>query len=250
MSRKRKGSLTIQHRQGQVSDGRVVAITAFFAEGRRPFAAIKPPTGLSPEAFARWQARGLKFAQLELPKPAPKSIRRISRTTERSHRAKFWAIPPGSVIATHTSETWRALISTYEFEISRSDRKKNIEHVLWILPRFTDFDSMTVRITWNTIIHKIIETFGPEAKIGRSTVGSVLYDLRAWGLIGIVASGRSAAYAAKAGQKPQDDAPVYVLCRPFGRGLRIHEHPDAAEPNYPWEKPLCSPSMDSTIVES
>lgn len=67
---------------------------AFFTEGSRPFAAINPPAGLSPAAFARWQARGLKFAQLEFAKPAPKRIRHISRTTECSHRAKFWAIPP------------------------------------------------------------------------------------------------------------------------------------------------------------
>lgn len=92
--------------------------------------------------------------------------------------------------------------------------------VLWVLLRYTDFTSMTVRITWDTIAHK--------ARVSRATVGNILYDLRAWGIVGIVASGRSAEYAAKAGQEAQNEAPVYVLCRPVGFGLRPTDRPDTA----------------------
>ncbi len=53
-----------------------------------------------------------------------------------------------------------------------------------------------------------------------------LWDLRAWGIVGIVASGRSAEYAAKAGQPATNEAPVYVICRPAGLGLRPQDTPD------------------------
>ncbi|PRB66835.1 hypothetical protein [Arthrobacter sp. MYb213] len=84
---------------------------------------------------------------------------------------------------------------------------------------------MTARITWNTIAEK--------ARVSRATVGNVLYDLRSWGIIGIVASGRSAEYAAKAGQPATNEAPVYVICRPTGLGLRPQDTPETINPVTP-----------------
>lgn len=199
-------------------DGRVAAIRARMPNGHKAFNKATATYELSPESASLWAARGEALASKHERRDAPTHIRRVSRAQETSARAVAWAIPQGSVKASHSAQTWRAALVLDELQCKRADRRRNTMAVLWVLLRHTDFTSMTVRITWDTIALK--------ANVGRSTVGNVLYDLRAWGLIGIVASGRSAEYAAKAGQDAQNEAPVYVVCRPVGSGLRDTDRPD------------------------
>ena len=202
-------------------NGRVAAIRAAQSRGRRPFVKMHPPAELGPKAAARWQARSVALEQRHGKWAEAKHITRVSRAQETSPRAISWAIPQGSVAANHTSEVWRSLLATDEFLAKRADRKSNTAHVLWAMLRCTDFRSMTCRITWATIGDKIVQRFGPAARIkSRATIGSILFDLRAWGLVGIVASGRSAECSAKAGQEARNEAPVYVMTRPIGKGLR------------------------------
>ena len=199
-------------------DGRVAAILARMPKGHKAFSKTTSAFELSPKGASLWEARGEALASKHAARTAPTHIRRVSRAQETSDRAVAWAIPAGSVKASHTAQAWRACLSMDELQCKRADRRTNTMRVLWVLLRYTDFTSMTVRITWDTIAHK--------ARVSRATVGNILYDLRAWGILGIVASGRSAEYAAKAGQEAQNEAPVYVLCRPAGLGLRPTDRPD------------------------
>ncbi|WP_333615316.1 hypothetical protein [Glutamicibacter sp.] len=180
----------------------------FTAKGKTQFNASK-------EAFAT------KHEQT----PTPVHIRRVSRAQETSDRAINWAIPTGSKKVDHTAQAWRATRTIDDLLAKRSDRIRNTLAVLWVLLRYTDHDTMTARITWNTMAEK--------ARVSRATVGNVLYDLRSWGIIGIVASGRSAEYAAKAGQPATNEAPVYVICRPIGLGLRPQDAQDTTTTHRP-----------------
>nr|WP_176705495.1 hypothetical protein [Arthrobacter sp.] len=187
-------------------------------KGHKAFNKTTATYELSTESASLWDARGEALASKHEHRAAPSHIRRVSRAQETSDRAVAWAIPQGSVKASHSSQTWRACIGLDELQSKRADRRMNTLRVLWVLLRYTDFTSMTVRITWDTIAQK--------AQVSRSTVGAILFDLRSWGLLGIVASGRSAEFAAKAGQEAKNEAPVYVVCRPVGIGLRPTDRTD------------------------
>lgn len=199
-------------------NGRVAAIRARMPKGHKAFNKTTATYELSPESASLWDARGEALASKHEHRAAPTHIRRVSRAQETSARAISWAIPQGSVKASHSAQTWRACLTLDELQSKRADRRTNTMRVLWVLLRYTDFTSMTVRITWDTIAQK--------AHVSRSTVGAILFDLRSWGLLGIVASGRSAEFAAKAGQEAKNEAPVYVVCRPVGIGLRPTDRTD------------------------
>lgn len=193
-------------------DGRVAAILAHTAKGHRPFVKADTPERFSAKGKSHFNAGKEAFATKHAYTPAPLHIKRVSRAQETSPRAIAWAIPTGSKKIDHTAQAWRATRSLDELLCRRADCKRNILAVLWVLLRYTDHESMTVRITWDTIASK--------ARVSRATVGNALKFLRTHGILGIVASGRSAQYAAKAGQPATNEAPVYVVCRPIGLGLR------------------------------
>uniref|UniRef100_UPI000AB30983 hypothetical protein n=1 Tax=Glutamicibacter sp. 0426 TaxID=1913445 RepID=UPI000AB30983 len=200
------------------ADGRVAAILAHTAKGHRPFVKAEPPQTFSAKGKSQFNAAKEALATKHAHTPAPLHIKRVSRAQETSPRAIAWAIPHGSKKIDHTAQAWRATRSLDELLCRRADCKRNILAVLWVLLRYTDHASMTVRITWDTIASK--------ARVSRATVGNALKFLRTHGILGIVASGRSAEYAAKAGQQAQNEAPVYVICRPIGLGLRPQDAED------------------------
>ncbi|MGP5026586.1 hypothetical protein ACTXI4_15565 [Glutamicibacter ardleyensis] len=206
-------------------NGRIAAIQKHVTKGHKPFHRADTPEGFTAKGKSQFNASKEAFATKHTQTPAPVRIRRVSRAQETSDRAIAWAIPTGSKKIDHTAQAWRATRSLDELLCRRKDCQRNILAVLWVLLRYTDHDSMTVRITWNTIADK--------ARVSRATVGNALKFLRTHGIIGIVASGRSAEYAAKAGQKAENEAPVYVICRPIGLGLRPQDAPDttATRPN-------------------
>ncbi|WP_141393640.1 hypothetical protein [Glutamicibacter sp. BW80] len=191
---------------------------AHTAKGHRPFIKAETPKGFTAKGKTQFNASKESLASKHVYTAAPVRIRRVSRAQETSDRAIAWAIPTGSKKIDHTAQAWRATRSLDELLCRRKDCQRNILAVLWVLLRYTDHDSMTVRITWNTIAEK--------ARVSRATVGNALKFLRTHGILGIVASGRSAEYAAKAGQKAENEAPVYVLCRPIGLGLRPQDAKD------------------------
>lgn len=200
------------------TDGRVAAILAHTAKGHRPFTKVETPQTFSAKGKTQFNAGKEALATKHARTPAPLHIKRVSRAQETSPRAIAWAIPNGSKKIDHTAQAWRATRSLDELLERRKDCKRNILAVLWVLLRYTDHDSMTVRITWDAIATK--------ARVSRATVGNALRFLRTHGILGIVASGRSAEYAAKAGQPATNEAPVYVICRPIGLGLRPQDAED------------------------
>ncbi|MCS3494567.1 hypothetical protein M2368_003599 [Arthrobacter sp. JUb119] len=200
------------------SDGRIAAILAHTAKGHRPFTKAETPQTFSAKGKTQFNAAKEALAAKHAHTPAPVHIKRVSRAQETSPRAIAWAIPQGSRKVDHTAQAWRAARSLDELLCRRADCQRNIMAVLWVLLRYTDHTTMTVRITWDTIATK--------ARVSRATVGNALKFLRTHGLLGIVASGRSATYAAKAGQPATNEAPVYVITRPIGLGLRPQDTPD------------------------
>lgn len=199
-------------------DGRVAAILAHTAQGHRPFTKAETPEGFTAKGKRQFNAAKESLATKHAHTPAPLHIKRVSRAQETSPRAIAWAIPSGSRKVDHTAQAWRAARSLDELLCRRKDCQRNIMAVLWVLLRYTDHNTMTVRITWDTIATK--------ARVSRATVGNALKFLRTHGILGIVASGRSATYAAKAGQPATNEAPVYVITRPIGLGLRQQDAPD------------------------
>lgn len=200
------------------TDGRIAAILAHTAQGHRPFTKAQTPQNFSVKGKTQFNAAKEALATKHAHTPAPVHIRRVSRAQETSDRAIAWAIPHGSKKIDHTAQAWRAARSLDELLCRRADCKRNILAVLWVLLRYTDHTTMTVRITWDTIASK--------ARVSRATVGNALKFLRTHGILGIVASGRSAQYAAKAGQPATNEAPVYVITRPIGLGLRPQDAED------------------------
>ena len=200
-------------------NGRVAAILAHTTKGHKAFIKADTPERFTAKGKTQFNAAKEAMATKHAQTAAPVRIKRVSRAQETSDTNVNWAIPFGSRKVDHTAQAWRAALSLDELLAKRADRKRNILAVLWVLLRYTDHESMTARITWNKIADK--------AGICRASVGNMLYDLRDWGIIGIVASGRSAEYAAKAGQPATNEAPVYVICRPVGLGLRPQDTPDA-----------------------
>ncbi len=200
------------------TDGRIAAILAHTAKGHRPFTKAETPEGFTAKGKSQFNAAKEALATKHAHTPSPLHIKRVSRAQETSPRAINWAIPTGSKKIDHTAQAWRATRSLDELLCRRADCKRNILAVLWVLLRYTDHNTMTVRITWDTIATK--------ARVSRATVGNALKFLRTHGILGIVASGRSAQYAAKAGQPATNEAPVYVICRPIGLGLRPQDTPD------------------------
>ncbi|PCC37271.1 hypothetical protein [Glutamicibacter sp. BW77] len=200
------------------TDGRIAAILAHTAKGHRPFTKAETPEGFTAKGKSQFNAAKEAMATKHAHTPAPLHIKRVSRAQETSDRAIAWAIPHGSKKIDHTAQAWRAARSLDELLCRRKDCQRNILAVLWVLLRYTDHDSMTARITWDTVATK--------ARVSRATVGNALRFLRTHGILGIVASGRSAEYAAKAGQQAQNEAPVYVICRPIGLGLRPQDAQD------------------------
>lgn len=200
------------------TDGRIAAILAHTAKGHRPFTKAETPEGFTAKGKTQFNAAKEAMATKHAHTAAPVHIRRVSRAQETTPRAINWAIPTGSKKIDHTAQAWRATRSLDELLARRADCKRNILAVLWVLLRYTDHTTMTVRITWNTIATK--------ARVSRATVGNALRFLRTHGILGIVASGRSAQYAAKAGQPATNEAPVYVITRPIGLGLRPQDAED------------------------
>lgn len=134
-------------------------------------------------------------------------FRRPSRDVETHDRVVERAIPEGMQRPDHTAEVAHALRTHPEFDVIRADRKQALLRCVEALTSVADFGSMTTRPSWA----KLASMLG----VARRTVARYLHQLRSMGLLGVVASGRSAAYAAKGldGQRVNETA-VYVLCVP------------------------------------
>lgn len=142
--------------------------------------------------------------------PQVKRVRRFRRSNRGRETSEYFverAIPEGMQLPEHTDEVLEALRSHPDFDVIRADRKKALVRCVEALISVADFATMTTRPTWA----KLTEMLG----VARRTVARYLQQLRTMGLLGVVASGRSAKYATKGpdGQR-KNEAAVYVLSVP------------------------------------
>lgn len=133
--------------------------------------------------------------------------RRPNRAWETAPDIVRAAIPEGSARAGHSSQVIRALEETAEYARMTVRRRRSIRAVLDALIQVADYDTMTTRPTWDWL--------QAETDLSRSTVALHLATLHRYGLLGTVATGRQAQYAAPGPDgKRINEAAVYVLCYP------------------------------------
>lgn len=138
--------------------------------------------------------------------PAPHH-RRVSRLRETDRNVVLKAVPSGSVRAAHGTHVQHALLAHPEYARCYAARRRTLQTVLTVLIARADYQSMTTRPGWDHLCQ--------ETGKSRRTIARALATLRSWGLIGVVASGRTAAYASlNEDGKRTNEAAVYVLCAP------------------------------------
>ncbi|MGP5220402.1 hypothetical protein [Arthrobacter rhombi] len=138
--------------------------------------------------------------------PAPHH-RRVSRLRETNRDVVLRAVPDGSVRAAHGTHVQKALTEHLEYPRHYASRQRTLRTVLAALIARADYETMTTRPGWAYLTEQTGKS--------RRTIARALTTLRTWGLIGIVASGRTAAYASLNEQGERtNEAAVYVLCTP------------------------------------
>lgn len=157
-------------------------------------------------------------------KACPPRLRRVSRLRETDDRSVYPAIPAGSTRASHGKYVQRALVEHPEYQRCYAPRRRKLRMVLQLLIARADYDTMTTRPTWAYLCE--------ESGISRRTVARALLTLRTWGLLGVVASGRTAEFASldENGER-RNEAAVYVLCTPHQMRLVRDSSSDASVEN-------------------
>ncbi len=120
--------------------------------------------------------------------------------------AIFRAVPHGSVRAASQRAFLDAVQAAPALAALRADSRATVLAVAREMAWCASWETMTTRPTWERLA----------ARTGRSraTVGRVLIRLRDAGLVGIVATGRSAGFAPNPADRDKAEAAVYVLCVP------------------------------------
>lgn len=117
------------------------------------------------------------------------------------------AIPAGSVRAAHGRQVLHALDQDPTYARMNRQRRRALRAILSALIVHADYETMTSRPTWPVL--------GEAAHCARSSVHRHLTTLKTMGLVGTVAGGRTAAYAAAGDDGERiNEAAVYVLCVP------------------------------------
>lgn len=133
--------------------------------------------------------------------------RRVNRDNETNREVVYAAVPKGSVRAAHGDQVRAKLAAHADYNRCYSNRRTTISAVLDVLIGCMDFQSMTSRPGW--------ELIAETAQVHRATVHRSIDALKAWGFLGVVASGRLAAHAAADENGVfMNEAAVYVLCIP------------------------------------
>lgn len=129
---------------------------------------------------------------------------RVPRSEERKTKVIARAIPQGSWRAKNRAQWWTAIRNAPEFALMRQDSQRTLKRLANLILWRTETNTMTSMPTWKLLANM--------AGITKATVARHLANLRAWGLLGVVATGRKG--KSVDGEKPQNDAAIYVLCVP------------------------------------
>lgn len=202
---------------GRPRTGRVARIRAHLTVTftGADFTLHKAPAGFNAEQQRQWNIKRQALAHKHARRQAPAHIREASPAAERTEASVAWAIPAGCVKITHPAEALRALEETPEYQQRFKPARARIKQTLLILLDAANPDSMTT--------HPGLAQIATRISRSKRSAQHYINALESYGLIGRVASGRSAKYVAMATNKPQDDTPnqaaCFVLCRPRGRGM-------------------------------
>ncbi|MDQ4504462.1 winged helix-turn-helix domain-containing protein, partial [Sinomonas sp. ASV322] len=110
--------------------------------------------------------------------------------------------------AAHGHQTIAALRARPEWARCTAGRRTRLLACLQAVIDRADYETMTSRPTWAALAERV--------GVSRASVARYLRTLREWGLLGIVASGRTAPYASlpEDGSERTNEAAVYVVCAP------------------------------------
>lgn len=141
------------------------------------------------------------------PTTLTRRTRRVSRHKETHRDVVLRSVPQGAVRAAHGNHVMRALLEHPEYARRYASAQRTLHNVLRTLIQRADYETMTTRPGWDYLAEV--------ASVSRRTIARALKIFQDWGLLGIVASGRSAQYATKGpdGERT-NEAAVYVLCTP------------------------------------
>ncbi|MDO8107138.1 hypothetical protein Q6348_08005 [Isoptericola sp. b441] len=131
---------------------------------------------------------------------------RVSRRHEARQSVVARAIPEGSSRAPSQRAFLEAVAACGALDELRADGRATVLEVARHLAWWADWDTITSRPTWAVLCERTGRS--------RATVARALARLRAVGLVGVVATGRSAAYQPAARDAGVAEAAVYVLCVP------------------------------------
>jgi len=131
--------------------------------------------------------------------------RRVRKAKERSNRAVWSVIPAGHRPARHIVRWLRSIEELAEFQLARKDLKANIWRFANAVAQCPGFDpaSMTIMPIWQ----RLQERFGFPAK----SISNYFRRLRDWGVLAVVATGRTAEFTPKSSGRTENEAAIYVL---------------------------------------
>lgn len=132
-----------------------------------------------------------------------KRPRHATPTWEESTLAKATTIPEG-YHSTLMANDWLNTVSK-ELKPARADHAHNIHQICQALTQYLDHEKGIIRATWATLC--------ATAGVSRATLARALHLLKERNLLGVIASGRSAAKTPR-GQEQRNLAPVYTLLLP------------------------------------
>ena len=132
-----------------------------------------------------------------------KRPRHATEAWEESPLAKA-AITPEGYHCTLIANDWLNTVSK-ELKPARADHAHNIHQICQALTHYLDHEKGIIRATWATLC--------ATAHVSRATLARTLHMLKEHNLLGVIASGRSAAKTPR-GQEQRNLAPVYTLLLP------------------------------------
>lgn len=137
----------------------------------------------------------------------PARLRRVNRAHETDASLIAASVPYGSVRAAHGDQVMAHLLNRLSERRMRADGHRARVAVLACLIARADYETMTTRPGWDALAEA--------AQCTTRSVARILAQLEAWGLLGRVAGGRQAQYAAAGPDGERiNEAAVYVLCAP------------------------------------
>jgi hypothetical protein len=166
-----------------------------------------------PEAFPQGDPSLLNHADfrsqpspegsVEAEKELPSRRRRVRTKYERSKAVVLRAVPTGRRLARHVVAWKRAALEHPDLELMRADGRTNMRALIEVIAVQQDPASRTWRTTWAWVAERL--------GVHEDSVGRMIRRLKTWGLLAVVATGRSAAYTPRSTGKKQGEAPVYAL---------------------------------------